>query len=161
MSLEAKKKQTNKEKLSEKALIYLLSKKGSAKEKIYENKIHDVFDEKFKSKAKSQVLEKVLKSELLKKSIKEFNRYNVATKKFPKMREINNKFESEKKRLIKEETERIEEAFKRKKQERVKKASELMIKEINEKLKARRSLDKFIYKKDKVQNKKENKKRAA
>lgn len=139
MTLEGNKKQVKKEKLNEKALIYLLSKKGSAKEKIYENRIHDVFDEKAKAKAKSKLEEKVVNSEVLKNTISEFNKFDTITKRFPTISEVKKKLEYQKNKLIKEEEERIDKAFEKKKSERVKKAAELSLREINDKLKSKTS----------------------
>lgn len=161
MSFEGKKKSVNKEKFNEKVGMYLFSEKGSTKEKIYENKIYDVFDEKAKDKAKSKVEEKVLKSEVLKNTINEFNRYNPSTKRFPTINEVKKKAEIKKESLIKEENERIDKAFEKKRQVRIKKASELAIKEVAERLKSRSLQKKFIPKKDSSQNPKESKKRVA
>ncbi len=161
MSLEGKKKAATKEKFNEKALIYLLSKKGSAAEKNYENQMHNIFDEKAKAKAISKVPEKILKSEVLKNTISEFNKYNTITKRFPTMNEVKKNMEIKKQSLVKKEEERIDKAFEKKKGERVKKAAELAIKEVGDRLKSRSLQNKFIPKKDKNQNPKENKKRAA
>ncbi len=161
MSLEGKKKVIGKEKINEKVGMYLFSKKGSAKEKIYENKIHDVFDEKAKAKAKAKLEEKVLKSEVLKKTINEFNRYNPSTKRFPTLNEVKKKIEIKKESLTRQEKERIDKAFEKKKKERNGKAAELAIKEVEDRLKSRLLQKKFIPQKDHSQNSKENKKRAA
>ncbi|MDQ1281984.1 MAG: hypothetical protein QG630_335 [Patescibacteria group bacterium] len=161
MSLEEKKKSAAKLKFNEKVGMYLFSKKGSAKEKIYENRIHDVFDEKAKAKAKSKVQEKILKSEVLKNTIGEFNKYNTITKRFPTMNEVKKNMEIKKQSLVKKEEEKIDIAFEKKKRKRNQIAAELAIKEVAERLKSRSLQNKFIPKKDKNQNPKENKKRVA